>query len=177
MDRDGGVVAQEQQVAERIWPSTAGVSVRARTVEVDAELAARVARLLAGLGWWGLVQLQFLEPPGEAPRLIDFNPRFYGSFALAQASGPDFAGLWATLATGGDVPRGAVGAPGLRYHWLTGDLRRAVSDRDGGLVTDLTRSLLWGPGAVRGVWWARDPRPALESVGTALTRRARRSRR
>jgi predicted ATP-grasp superfamily ATP-dependent carboligase len=176
MDREGGVVAQEQQVAERIWPSPAGVSVRARTVELDAELASRVATLLARLRWWGLVQLQFLEPAGEAPRLIDLNPRFYGSFALAQASGPDFAGLWAKLATGGEVKRGAVGAAGLRYHWLIGDLRRAVSDREGGLVRDLTHSLVWAPGAVHGVWSATDPRPALQSVGTALTRRARSSR-
>src|SRR5438067_2762 len=88
IDSDGRTLARIQQVAERTWPRGLGCSVRAHTVAVDEELAARAAALLRELGWQGLSELQFLVPDGGGePQLIDFNGRFYGSMPLAIGAG------------------------------------------------------------------------------------------
>src|SRR5206468_440676 len=121
-------------------------------------------------GWHGLAQVQFVVPDDGVPRMIDLNPRFYGSLALAVASGSDFPALWAALATGRPV---APAAPrtGVRYHWLGGDLRRALVERRGGLLRDVASCVAWSPGTVNGVWSAKDPRPALRSLGRTVGRR------
>lgn len=50
---DGKVMAAVQQEAERIFPTEAGASVRARTVPPHPEVEQRAARLLQGMEWSG----------------------------------------------------------------------------------------------------------------------------
>ena len=163
LDREGRVVAQEQQRSLRIWPLDAGVSVRARTEPLDPHLARGVAEMLRDLGWHGMAQTQFLQPAGGSPQLIDVNPRFYGSLGLAVAAGADFPALWARMAMGQPVEP-ATARPGRRYQWLGGDLRRAVAAREGGLLRDLRGTARWAPGAAFGVWSWSDPGPALRAA-------------
>src|SRR5680860_863382 len=108
-DREGECVAIVTQVASRTWPLDAGVSARARTVAEDPALTGRIMRLLHGLRWTGLAQLQFLTGEDGEPRLIDFNARFYGSLALAVASGPNIPAIWASTALGEPSPGFARG--------------------------------------------------------------------
>ncbi|MEO6503006.1 MAG: ATP-grasp domain-containing protein [Jatrophihabitantaceae bacterium] len=154
------VAAQSMQVASRVWPPGAGASCRAVSVPVDPELAGRAAALLAGLGWFGLAELQFIVPADGIPRLIDLNGRFYGSLALAVRAGANLPATWAALATGRDVEPVTAQA-GVRYSWWEGDLRRALVERRGGLVRDLAGVLYAGVGAVHSVGRWRDPAPAL----------------
>jgi hypothetical protein len=191
LDRTGAVVARLQQEAERISPFWHN-SVAARTVPVDEDLAERVVGMLRDLGWWGLVNLQFLLPGGtwaasvdpvtgrSAGRLIDVNGRFYGSIALARAAGLDLPLWWAELALEPrPIPRPmATGRPDVRYQSLEEDLRRAVYERRGGLLTDLRSTLRFASGAVHSTWAADDRRPAvrrsrqlLRSESRALARR------
>ena len=158
---DGRLVAQMQQEAETIWPVGAGTSARARTVRPDPRLTRRVLDFLERLGWHGFAQLQFLVSPDGTFRLIDFNPRFYGSLSLAIGAGVDFPAVWAAMVTGRPVPRALEARPGVRYQWLGGDLRRAVLERRGGLGRDVAGSLLWGARAVKPVWSPSDPAPAV----------------
>ncbi|HEV3228154.1 MAG TPA: ATP-grasp domain-containing protein [Solirubrobacteraceae bacterium] len=163
VDRDGDVLARVQQRAERTWPATAGCSVRARTVAIDEELATKVGALMAELGWFGLAQLQFMEPEGAEPLLIDFNGRFYGSMSLALGAGVNLPALWASLATG-DRPTGRHdGRPGVRYQYLEGDLQVARAERRGGLGRDLASCLRYAVGARHSILSARDPRPGLRA--------------
>lgn len=175
----GRVVADCMQVASRIWPPEAGASCRAETVPVDPAVSGPAARLLTGLGWYGLAQLQFVVPDDGVPRLIDLNGRFYGSMALAVAAGADLPAAWAALATGRDVPFTRA-RPGVRYQWLEGDLRRAAGERRGGLITDLAGTLRHALGAAHSTLSLRDPRPSLSRLrhlpgnpGPAPARRAR----
>ena len=46
-----------------------------------APLAAAVARLCRGLGYFGAFEVEFLRE-GERRMVIDFNPRFYGQMAF-----------------------------------------------------------------------------------------------
>lgn len=163
LDPGGRRIAAVQQTTTRMSPYWHN-SVRAETVPVDAELAAAADRMLADLGWWGLANLQFLRPAsGGAPRLIDFNGRFYGSLALARAAGADLPVRWVLSALGGDgpppVPVTAV--PGVRYQSLEEDLRRAFVERRRGLLLDVLGTLRYAPGAVHSTWSAVDPLPAL----------------
>jgi predicted ATP-grasp superfamily ATP-dependent carboligase len=169
VDDEGVLVAAMQQTAERIWPSGAGVSTGATTVPVDPDLRERVLVFLEALEWRGLAQLQFIVDAASTPYLIDFNPRFYGSLSLAITAGINFPAIWADLATGRAVAPVAEGRVGVRYHWLGGDLRRALHERDGGLVRDLGASLGRSVNAVNPIWSARDPLPTI-SCGAAFLR-------
>jgi len=168
---DRRLIAQVQQQSTRIWPPAAGTSTRASTVAVDPDLSRRVLAFLDALDWHGLAQLQFLSGTDGVRRLIDFNPRFYGSLSLAIGAGVDFPSLWADAATGRPPSRPVTGRTSVRYQWLGGDLRRALRERRGGLVRDLGGSLRWGASAVWPVWSLRDPAPAVQSVLRFLANR------
>lgn len=161
-DRDARLLACVQQVTERVWPPEVGISARARTVAVDQQLSATVARLLQELEWSGLAQLQFIRGAHGPPRLIDFNGRFYGSLALSLAGGANLPAAWARLATGrsgGEIPRAR---PGARYQWLAADLR-ASAHSHGPMrrAVALLGSLLRAPVSAHSIWSPRDPAPAL----------------
>jgi predicted ATP-grasp superfamily ATP-dependent carboligase len=159
-DADGRVVARAQQEAELVWPPGNG-SIRARSVAVDESLAAKATALLAGLECTGLAQVQFVVPDDGEPLLIDLNPRFYGSLALALAAGPNLAAIWAGLATGGPMPPGGDARPGVRYHWLEADLRRLANEQHSRLPGSFAETLAYARGASHGVWRRDDPGPAL----------------
>jgi predicted ATP-grasp superfamily ATP-dependent carboligase len=172
-DAEGQLIAQVQQAAGRLWPPGAGTSVRASTTPVDAELSQRVLTFLEDLGWRGFAQLQFIVDADGVPHLIDFNPRFYGSLALAIRSGVNFPVIWAALATGRAHSCTTSARVGVRYHWLGGDLRWILQHRPGAFIRDVGQSLAWGLAAVHPIWSVRDPNPATHGAMTSLRRRLR----
>lgn len=160
-DRHGDVVVSVQQETELIWPPGAGISVRARTVAEDPELAGRCQELVRALGWFGLAELQFMRRSDGQPALIDLNGRFYGSLSLAVAAGANLPAAWAAVATGREPPPRQEARAGVRYHWIEGDLRRALRERRGGLLRDVAGTLAYAAGASHSVLRLRDPRPGL----------------
>lgn len=166
----GRLRSRVQQETSGLWPTPSGVSCRARTVPVDEGLAARAERLLADLGWSGLVELQFLRDRDGVQHLIDLNGRFYGSMALANAAGTNLADAWARQALGLPLPGLDDARPGVRFLWTAGDLRRAYAERRGGLLADVASTLRWLPSATTSVWDPGDVRPTLDLV-TARFRR------
>jgi hypothetical protein len=170
---DGSILADSMQRASRIWPTGAGASCRARTEEVDGVVAGRAAHLLAALGWFGLAELQFVVPGDGVPRLIDLNGRFYGSLALAVSAGANLPAVWAAMATRRPVSPARARA-GCRYQWLEADLRRAVTERRGGLLWDLAATGWYAVGAAHSVMQLRDPGPAAARVGQAVAAWSRR---
>ncbi len=159
-DRGSRPVGFVQQRGLRL--SLRHTTCRGISVPVEEDLAARASALLARLGWFGMANMQFLRSPAGAPLLIDFNGRFYGSLALASAAGMNLPAAWADLATGGGRPSGAAqAAAGARFQSLAEDLRRARSERRGGLARDVAGALRFAPGAAHPHLAARDPGPAL----------------
>lgn len=158
---DGGVVAHLQQRGLGTWPRDVGVWTRAETVPLDAELAERSTDFLREVGWRGLVQLQFLVPDGERPRLIDFNGRFYASLSLAIAAGVDLPVMWASLATDRTLQAEASTLSGVRYQWLEGDLRRALAAPRAERLGELMSTLRYRRGAIDSLWSRDDPAPGL----------------
>lgn len=163
IDRDGRIVANSEQTT--LMFSLTGPSTRAVTIDPEPELLDDVTSLLRELGWFGLANLQFMQPEGARPHLIDFNGRLYGSLALALRAGVELPAIWAACATGAS-PEGPVTArAGVRFQELEQDLLRARAERHGGLGLDVARCLAFAPGAAHSIWSARDPVPALHWAG------------
>ena len=172
---EGSVRALSHQIAEKVYPPGAGVSVRASTVPIDEELARKVDTLIADMGWSGVAEMQFLRPPDGEPRLIDFNGRFYGSLALAIAAGVDLPVLWARTVSGNSPLKEIRARPGVRYQWLEGDLRRAMRQRGETGAMDVLRTLAFAPRATHSIWGASDPWPAVRFAAVLVGRALRKA--
>jgi predicted ATP-grasp superfamily ATP-dependent carboligase len=165
-DRAGAMVGRVQQVAERTYPAAAGSSVRARTVPIDERLSGQVHGLLGELGWFGLCELQFLQPADGPPVLLDLNGRFYGSLALALAAGVNLPDQWARCTL--DLPaERRDGRPGVRYQWMEGDLK-AARERSRGALGDLGDCLRYATRAHGAIWSASDPLPGARAAAALL---------
>jgi putative peptidoglycan lipid II flippase len=111
--------------------------------------------------------LQFLTGADGIPQLIDLNGRFYGSMALADAAGANLADAWGRQVLDLDVPPLTDAPAGVRFSWLAGDLRRAFTERRGGVARDISSTLRWAKGAHKSVWDVRDPGPTWNLVHVA----------
>lgn len=83
--------------------------------------------IMSRLGWTGLAMVEFRgAEPGRGLKLLDVNPKLWGSMALALASGVDFPYLAYRVLVGLEVkrPRPAVG---VVYRWTGPDLEYARS--------------------------------------------------
>jgi predicted ATP-grasp superfamily ATP-dependent carboligase len=167
-----GILSIAQQVADHSWPRPVGVTALGRTVPVDPVLRAAIQRLLVSLGWTGIAQLQFLVGPDGTPRLIDFNPRLYGSLALAVRAGANHPDTWARVITGRRVVP-SEGRPGVVYQWFSRDLRASVTGPHP--VRDIARCLATAPTAAHGLWSWHEPMLApaylLEQSGRVVLER------
>lgn len=171
LDRAGRWSGGPSRVATVTWPRDAGRSARAETVPVDDGLAA-CAALLAGAGWHGLAQLQFLQPASGPPVLIDVNPRLYGSVGLSVAAGALLPDLAARVLRGEPVVAGPDARPGVQYRWLEGELRAAVGGPS--RLRDLRSALRPSRGQIGLIWDPHDWRPAAAAVRELAGRAIRR---
>ena len=103
-------------------PSTLRESVR------DETLCAATERLLSALRWVGVAMAEFkVDPRDGRPKLLEVNPRFWGSLHHAILSGVDFPHLLCRMATDGDVPPLREYRVGVRSRSLIhGDLMHFV---------------------------------------------------
>jgi predicted ATP-grasp superfamily ATP-dependent carboligase len=94
----------------------------------DPEVDALGRRIVAGLGFTGLIEVEFKRDPrtGEA-KLLDINPRLWGWHTLGRRAGIDFAYLSWQLAQGG-TPAVRVAPAGIRWVWPAGDLPTAAGE-------------------------------------------------
>lgn len=121
-DGEGRCRASVTHRRVREYPVSGGPSTLAETVS-HPELEALAHRLLEALGWRGVAMVEFqIDARDGSPRLMEVNPRFWGSLPLAIAAGVDFPQLLCRLAVGDEV---AAPKPrlGVRGRWLVpGDI-------------------------------------------------------
>lgn len=108
-------------------PATGGTSI-VRIGVVHPELEAYAQRLLESVNFHGVAMVEFKhnEETGES-WLLEVNPRFWGSLALAIRSGVDFPYLLFRLASEGDIDPVFQYRTGVVVKWLLGDLAAAFS--------------------------------------------------
>jgi len=89
----------------REYPLTGGPSTFRVGVE-NKEIIALGTRLLQSIGWYGIAMVEFkVDPRDNTPKLMEINPRFWGSLPLSIASGMDFPYLLCKMAVDGDISR------------------------------------------------------------------------
>lgn len=125
----GDLRASFVQEELRWFPLEHGTSTLQESVH-RPDLVALALRLLAPIGWRGPVEVEFMIDAAGEPVLMEINPRFWASVALAIRCGVDFPGLTAALAMGASVAGPATYPAGIRCRWsLPGDLLHAWAKR------------------------------------------------
>jgi predicted ATP-grasp superfamily ATP-dependent carboligase len=117
----------------RQYPVTGGPSTQRESIPLD-ELHEFSQRLLAALGWRGVAMVEWkIHPVTGRPLLLEINPRFWGSLALAVRAGVDFPTLYAAAALGRPLPATPPAYDaGVVCRWLLpGDILRYLSEPSG----------------------------------------------
>jgi len=83
------------------------------------ELVATAVRLLEAMGWYGVAMAEFKQDPADGRfKLMEVNPRFWGSLELSILAGVDFPFLLYRMATEGDIEPVTEYKTGVRCRWL-----------------------------------------------------------
>jgi predicted ATP-grasp superfamily ATP-dependent carboligase len=106
----------------REYPVTGGASTAAESF-YDPRLREHGLKLLRALGWHGVAMAEFKldERDGEY-KLVEINPKFWGSLDLSVAAGVDFPWLAVRVALGEEFSPVVDYQVGLRFRWIFDDL-------------------------------------------------------
>lgn len=176
---EGAVIASITAERTRQYPMDFGrASTYVRSID-DEEVAALAERLLAHIGFTGLVEVEFKRDPRDGRcKLLDLNPRPWGWHTLSCRAGVDFPFLLWQRVLGRPVPR-LRGRPGVSWMRLSTDLPVALRELACGRLSlrDYLSSFA-GP-RERAIFAPDDPVPGLLELPllalTVARRLARRS--
>lgn len=177
MNRDSEPVAVFCHHRLREYPVTGGPSCFAES-HYDPQLIEYGVRLLKALGWQGVAMVEFKRERSTGRyKLMEINPRFWGSLPLAVAAGVDMPTILYRVAAGEPVAPVLSHPTGVRMRYLFQDLlslpgylgrtpNRAAFL--GGFLRDL-----FDPRVTDGVFRLNDPLPGLAYALRALRRAGR----
>ncbi|OFZ79468.1 MAG: hypothetical protein A2583_03450 [Bdellovibrionales bacterium RIFOXYD1_FULL_53_11] len=120
----------------REYPHSGGPSTDRMSVHMP-ELEVMSIELMKRISWRGIAMVEWkIDPRDGRPRLMEINPRFWGSLELAVRAGVDFPALYARAAMGEDLPPPPPYKEGVRCRWMIpGDILRYLTspwkDREG----------------------------------------------
>lgn len=129
-DRDATLSALTVQRRIRCEHPDGGASTFRETI-TDPDAVEHADRLLSSLGWQGVAMAEFrVDPRDGEPKLLEVNPRLWGSLALSVYAGVDFPYLLYRLATGRRIARDLDYEVGVRARCLFTDARQVVRRPD-----------------------------------------------
>ena len=113
----------------REYPITGGPSTLRESV-VNDEVKESAVKLLSSIKWYGVAMVEFkVDPRDNKPKLMEINPRFWGSLSLAIYSGVDFPYLLYKMAMGENFEPVTTYETGLRSRYLLpGDIMHFISN-------------------------------------------------
>ncbi|WP_225335679.1 carboxylate--amine ligase [Halomicrobium urmianum] len=152
----------------RTRPPEGGVSTYRETI-ADPEVDAVADDLLSGLDWHGVAMVEFRRDPRDGePKVLELNPRLWGSLALSTYAGADFPYLLYQLAVGEEIDPDPGYTVGVRARSAFADLLHALERPD--RLRAFAEVLTPGDAPERFDVLAReDPLPAAGQVGYWLT--------
>lgn len=104
-------------------PPWGGVSVHRESIPLHEELVQKSLALLQAIGWQGVAMVEFkVDSRDGRAKLMEVNPRFWGSLQLAIDAGMNFPLLLYRLANGENLPAQFNYKVGVKSRWLLGDL-------------------------------------------------------
>ncbi len=95
--QDGQILAAICHRRLREYPISGGPSSCCASVEAPV-LQEYAARMVGHTGYTGLAMFEFKEDGAGTPRLLEINPRVWGTFPLSRATGSGIPLLWCALA-------------------------------------------------------------------------------
>jgi predicted ATP-grasp superfamily ATP-dependent carboligase len=153
----------------RMYPVQGGPSTLAEGVE-HPQIMELGLSLLKSLNWVGVGMVEFkVDPRDGIPKLMEVNPRFWGSLQLAIVSGVDFPFLILKMARKECFDPILRYAVGKRFRWLLlGDILHFLKHPQ---RFDLHPSFFnfFDPNTSYDIFSKDDPLPLLGSVATFLT--------
>ncbi len=118
MDANGECVASFAHERLQQYPNSGGPSTDRHGIWAP-ELVEQSVALLKRLSWRGIAMVEWkVDPRDGVPKLMEINPRFWGSLELAVRSGVDFPLLYARAALGEKVEPVTRYPAGLRCRWM-----------------------------------------------------------
>ncbi len=112
------------------YPNSGGPSTDRIAIE-DKKITQLSIKLLESLNWHGVAMVEWkVDPNTKKAKLLEINPRFWGSLELAVRSGVDFPVLYAKLARGERISPVKEYKFGTRCRWLIpGEILRYLSQK------------------------------------------------
>jgi predicted ATP-grasp superfamily ATP-dependent carboligase len=108
----------------RAFPVSGGTGVLRESIPPDPEIVKYASDLLGNLHWHGVAEVEFkVDSRDGRPKLMEINPRFWGSMDVAIASGIDFPYLLLLIAKGERINPMLSYKPGVKLCWLNGDIQ------------------------------------------------------
>lgn len=148
----------------REYPASGGVSTCAESF-YDARLEVYGRRLLDAMSWHGVAMVEVRRDSRDGEfKLIEVNPKLWGSLDLALAAGADFPGDLCRMAVGQELEFTDRYNRHLRYRWpfsISGELYHLKSRPLS--VVDTTLDFL-NPRVKSNIWFS-DLRPNLVEMG------------
>lgn len=159
----------------REYPITGGPSSCCITVDPPIEEA---KKLIAAAEFSGLAMFEFKEGADGKPRLLECNPRIWGSFPLTAVAESTLAYAWFAAAWNNGNPGQALPIP--ENHFITGkkmtffpsDLMAGVGYLRKGRLAPFFSAILdfFNPSVKDGIFRLSDPKPAREYYKDILHR-------
>lgn len=109
------------------YPPTGGSSTMAQSI-FDHDLNEIGIRILKALNWHGVAMVEFKKDARDNTfKLIEINPKFWGSLDLAIASGVDFPYLSSKMCVDGDIQPVFNYKEGIIFRWIFPDLLFSIA--------------------------------------------------
>lgn len=110
-------------------PPTGGPSAMASSY-YDDELVEVGSKILRELKWHGVAMVEFKKDEQDGLyKLIEINPKFWGSLGLSIAAGVDFPRLLVEMAANGDIAAVEPPRTPVTYQWLSMDMAYSAAIR------------------------------------------------
>lgn len=116
----------------RNYPIETGQACYVETVN-EPKLIDITEKLLKSLDFFGIADIDFIiDPRDNQPKLMEINPRFWGSMQVAINAGVDFPHLLCRMLTDGDIERSLSYKTGIRCRYIAfNDLFRLAAVMQG----------------------------------------------
>jgi len=116
-------VALTVQKRSRTIHEYGGISTLRETVK-DEKLVKSAFKLLKNINWSGVAMVEFrVDARDGIPKLMEINPRLWGSLQLSIFSGVDFPYLFYKMITEEKINPSLCFKDGVLCRWLEGDIR------------------------------------------------------
>ena len=116
------------------YPPSGGVGIVNETVN-DPESIELALRLLEKMKWHGVAQVEFKKDREGIPRLMEINPKFWGTLELSIAAGLHFPYMLYKMTMDGDIEPNFRYESNLQIWWLFAHLSQIffayIKNRDG----------------------------------------------